>query len=363
MGDMVEIEATDDIAVYELHGAIGDGADMVLGFNGCLISVSISPSNGSSAKDTQGQKDRPLQDHFIDVIDKATVRQDVDEYEELVDEVFIVILDAGRPLFRQLTSSQDRQALGESLHHYLFPPFFHFRLEAPAPTGSVSIIPISSDDTNIIYTVDLASDRGFQEELGICQDLPSYTPEELFATEVFERGARSVTAAVHVQGQDMLCKASGEPDRISSTRTGREIQCLHKIREYFPSGSIRVPQILGYVHHNDTKQILGLLRQWVPGRCLDDIVTSATPENKAKWASQVRGTIDALHQHGLIWGNAKTGNIIIDEQDNAWLIDFGGGYTPGWIDEDLAETKEGDEQALEKITKLLSGSGDMSASP
>ncbi|KAF5685732.1 hypothetical protein FDENT_6067 [Fusarium denticulatum] len=363
MGDMIETQTMDDIAVYELHGGIGDGAEMVLGFNGCLVSVSISPSNGSSARNTGGQKDRPLQDHLIDVIEQAIVCEDGDEYEELVDEVFIVVLDAGRPLLRQLISAQEEQAPDKSLHNYLFPPSFHFRLEAPAPTGSVSIIPISSNETNTIHTVDLASGQDVREELGICQDLPSYTPEELFATEVFERGARSVTAAVQAQGQDMLCKASGEPDRISSTRTGREIQCLHKIREHFSTGSIRVPQLNGYVHHNDTKQILGLLRQWVPGRRLDDIVASATSQNKAKWASQIRQTIELLHQHGLVWGNGKTGNIIIDEQDNAWLIDFGGGYTQGWIDEDLAETKQGDEQALEKITHLLSGSEDMPVSP
>ncbi|RBQ80369.1 hypothetical protein FVER14953_12589 [Fusarium verticillioides] len=363
MGDMVETGAMDDIAVYELHGGIGDGADMVLGFNGCSISISISPSSGPSARDTQGQQDRPLQDHFIDVIDKATVCRDNDEYEELVDEVFIVILDAGRPLFRQLTSPQGEQGLGKSLHHYLFPPFFHFRLEAPTSTGSVSVIPITSDETNIIYTVNPTTDQGFHDELGICQELPSYTPEELFATEVFERGSRSVTAAVQVQRQDMLCKASGEPDKISRTRIGREIQCLHRIREYFPPGSIRIPQLLGYVHHNDTKQILGLLRQWIPGRRLDDVVTSATPQNKKKWASQVRQTVELLHQNGLIWGNGSPGNIIINEQDNAWLIDFGGGYTQGWIDEELAETKEGDEQALERIAQLLSGSEGMPVSP
>ncbi|KAF5533967.1 hypothetical protein FNAPI_12520 [Fusarium napiforme] len=305
MGDIIETEVTDEIAVYELHGGIGDGADMVLGFNGCLLSISISPSNGSSARDTQGQQDRPLQDHFIDVIDKATVCQDNNEDEELVDEVFIVILDAGRPLFRQLTSSHDEQGLSKSLHHYLFPPFFHFRLEAPASTGSVSIIPISSNETNTIHEVDLPSDQDVKEELGICQDLPSYTSEELFTNEVFERGSRSITAAVKVQGQDMLCKASGEPDRLPSARTGREIQCLHKIREYFPSGSIRVPQLLGYVHHNDTKHILGLPQQWVPGRRLDDIVTSATSQNKKKWASQVRQTIELLHQQEIIWGNGN----------------------------------------------------------
>ena len=59
MCDMIETEATDDIAVYELHGGIGDGAEMVLSFNGCLVSVSISPSNGSSARNTEDREIAP----------------------------------------------------------------------------------------------------------------------------------------------------------------------------------------------------------------------------------------------------------------------------------------------------------------
>jgi len=31
------------------------------------------------------------------------------------------------------------------------------------------------------------------------------------------------------------------------------------------------------------------------------------------------------------------------------LVDFGGGHTQGWADEELWGTKEGDLQALEKI--------------
>ncbi|KAG7419247.1 putative serine/threonine-protein kinase KIN1-like protein [Fusarium oxysporum f. sp. rapae] len=361
MGDMVETQAMDDVAVYELHSGTGDGADIVFAFNGCLISVSIFPSNGSSTKDTQGQEDRPLQDHLIDLIEKATVCQDDDEYEELVDEVFAVILDAGRPLFCQLISSRDEQALSKSLHHFLYPPFFHFLLDAPNPTGSVSIIPISSSETNTIRTVDPASDPGFQEELEICQDLPRYTPEEVFATEVFKRGTRTVTAAVQVQGQDMFCKSSGESRGLYGISKERELECLDKLKDS-PLNISQVPRLLGYIHHKDTKQILGFLRQWVPGCRLSDIIISSTAQNKHKWASQVRQTIETIHRHGLIWGDGKPSNIIIDEQDNAWLIDFGGGYRRGWIDEDLAETKEGDEQALEKIVELLSGGENMPSS-
>ncbi|KAG5810516.1 hypothetical protein H9Q71_005429 [Fusarium xylarioides] len=300
MGDMVETEPMDDIAVYELHGGIGDGADMVLGFNGCLFSVSISPSNGSSSKDTLGQEDRPLQDHFIDVINKATVCQDDGEHEELVDEVFIVILDAGRPLFRQLTSSQEEKALGKSLQHYLFPPFFHFRLEAPAPTGSVSIIPINSNETNTIYTVGPASDQDFQEELEICQVLPRYTPEEVFITEVLERGARSVTAIIQVHSQDIFCKSHVRAGRLFSTSEAQELKCFSEMLKVFSPKAIRVPQLLRYIYHKDTTQILGFLQQWVPRHRLSDAVATATTEKHQTWACQIRQSIELLHKNGLV---------------------------------------------------------------
>ena len=35
------------------------------------------------------------------------------------------------------------------------------------------------------------------------------------------------------------------------------------------------------------------------------------------------------------------------------MIDFGGSYTPGWIDEELADTAEGDDMATGKIVKGL----------
>ena len=52
-------------------------------------------------------------------------------------------------------------------------------------------------------------------------------------------------------------------------------------------------------------------------------------------------------------GDGKASNIIIDDQDNAWLIDFGGGWTEGWVDKEVADTVEGDEQAVNSIVNSL----------
>ncbi|KAL5611339.1 hypothetical protein FOBRF1_007456 [Fusarium oxysporum] len=318
----------DDIAVTQLHGGNGSGADMVFMFNDNQISVSIFPSNGSSTKDTRQMepKDRPLQDRLVDLISRATTCQDDDEYDRLEDEVLGVILDAGRPLFSRPISSQGAVAQnGQSLNHLLFPPFLYFRLEAPA--SHASIVPINPAEANTILTIDPALDPGFEEELEICQDIPRYIPEEIVVTKSFVRGANTVTAAVQVRGRDMFCKSRGQPGGLFGTGEGRELECLGEILKAFPQpNTIQVPQLLGYIHHKDTKQILGFLRQWVPGRRLSDVdVTTATVEKRQKWSVQISETIKCLHEHGLVWGDGKSSNIIIDEQDNAWLIDFGGG--------------------------------------
>ncbi|KAF5718819.1 hypothetical protein FMUND_4986 [Fusarium mundagurra] len=364
MGDTAGMEAMDDVAVYDLHGGIGDGAEMVLGFNGCLISVSMRPSNGSSARDTQGQKDRPLQDHFIDVIDKAILCEDNDEYEELVDEVFIVILDAGRPLFSQPISSQDgRFQDNQSLNLLLFPPVLYFRLEAPTPTSSVSLTSIDSSEANTTLTIDPAFDQCIDQDLELNPGIPCFTPEDIAVTEVFVQGAGTVTAAVQVQGQDMFCKSHVRAGGLFGTSEARELNCLSEMIKVFPPNAIKIPQLLGYIHHKDTRQILGFLRQWVPGRRLSDAIAAAAAEKRQKWACQIRQSIELLHQNGLVWGDGKPSNIIVDDKDDAWLVDFGGGYTSGWVDEELSDTKEGDEQALKKIIELLSGSEDVPLSP
>jgi len=74
---------------------------------------------------------------------------------------------------------------------------------------------------------------------------------------------------------------------------------------------------------------------------------------RKKWAAQIESTVSELHSYGIVWGDGKPGNVIIDEHDDAWLVDFGGGYTPGWVDESLFLSVEGDLQAVKRIKEKL----------
>lgn len=217
VSDVSEPEFTDDIAVTQLHSGDGTAANMVLKFNDNRICLSIFPSNGTSTKDTRhlGSAERPLQDHLIDNISQATKCQDYDEHENLVEEVLIVILDAGKPFFSgQTTPTQD----DASLERFLFPPTLHFRLEAP--TGSASIVPINPSESNLRLTIDPSLDQNFPEELEICNDLPRFTPAEITVIESIVCGSSSIAAAVQMQGRDMFCKARGGPNGLYATGEG-----------------------------------------------------------------------------------------------------------------------------------------------
>lgn len=82
-------------------------------------------------------------------------------------------------------------------------------------------------------------------------------------------------------------------------------------------------------------------------------VPKMSVQRRRKWISQIRQAVRALHSKGIVWGDGRASNVIVDERDDAWLVDFGAGWTEGWVSEDLADTMEGDEQAISRIEHFL----------
>ena len=83
-----------------------------------------------------------------------------------------------------------------------------------------------------------------------------------------------------------------------------------------------------------------------PGKKMDD--PRAPLSSRRKWMAQVRHTVSQLHSRGLAWGFASPKNVLVDEEDNAWIMPIGtlqGGY---WSDEALP----GMEQDLSGLRRL-----------
>lgn len=154
-----------------------------------------------------------------------------------------------------------------------------------------------------------------------------------------------------------------------------DINKLYEIQSAnFPS-VVKVPRLMGLIESHTG--IVGFLMTYIPPyrhhleytlRCAkatlgaDDQHRDGTPlpattisnARREKWSHQIEGTLAALHSQRIVWGDAKTANIVIDEvTDDAWVVDFGGGNTTGWIDRELRGSIEGDQQALRRIKKEL----------
>lgn len=134
----------------------------------------------------------------------------------------------------------------------------------------------------------------------------------------------------------------------------REISILQKLGEQ--DLDIKVPKLLGFVSSDNSKtEILGfLLTPIASPRPLTTLLKSSVPRSqRADWATKSEKYVNTLHEHDIIWGDAKADNFIVDEHDELWIIDFGGSYTEGWVDPEISETVEGDDQGLEKVIKAL----------
>ncbi|KAH7270866.1 uncharacterized protein BKA55DRAFT_497767 [Fusarium redolens] len=77
------------------------------------------------------------------------------------------------------------------------------------------------------------------------------------------------------------------------------------------------------------------------------------PEVRERWMGQIDAAVSGLHEAGIIWGDVKAENALIDQDDNAWVTDFGGGYTKGWVDKEVAETMKGDRMGMAKLREFI----------
>lgn len=103
-------------------------------------------------------------------------------------------------------------------------------------------------------------------------------------------------------------------------------------------------------------RLVGLLVTYIENRgTLNDLAPWSDCANKdrLRWSEQIHHSVRCLQDARVTWGDAKPKNVLIDRKGNAWLIDFGGSFTQGWVDEDKQETMEGDQQGVRRIDDWL----------
>ncbi|KAF4554233.1 Hypothetical protein D9617_5g071100 [Elsinoe fawcettii] len=162
-------------------------------------------------------------------------------------------------------------------------------------------------------------------------------------------GMEATWGRVKVDGVTLWLKPRCE---IQDLEFNRELVVLCRLRGLVGSRSdMRVSKLVRVVVFEQA--VVGMLLEWIEpspygGQILEEGLWAQRAMHK-QWEDQVRATVTWLHAHDIVWGDVNAGNIYIDKDCNAWVIDFGGNYSPDFVDEDKKETVEGDWQGVQRL--------------
>ncbi|KAJ6788581.1 hypothetical protein PWT90_05340 [Aphanocladium album] len=129
-----------------------------------------------------------------------------------------------------------------------------------------------------------------------------------------------------------------------------------KVRASKLPETVCVPRLLGLVH-DGRGSVFGLLITYIDCEEPDLIYaidSGASNALRSKWAEQITNIVHGLHEHDLVCGDARRHNVLIDKDQNAWLIGFGHRYPDDWVPQP-AGTIDGDLAALRKIVCFITG--------
>ncbi|PYI33499.1 hypothetical protein BP00DRAFT_444517 [Aspergillus indologenus CBS 114.80] len=187
---------------------------------------------------------------------------------------------------------------------------------------------------------------------GEMRDTPVF---QLSEVEWFRDVERGKIFEVGIRGATFAYKMTRGTESLQ-----REISMLRKMKQCNQKGrSLRVPKLEGIIGIGT--QYPGILMTYIPSPAsLASLMTAGNEgevsiAERQKWYNQIADAVHALHRHGLVWGDVKAANVVIDGvHRDAWLVDFGGGRTVGWVDSSVSGTEAGDLLGLSKMRKFLS---------
>lgn len=309
-------------------------------YNERLFHISLSP-DARLANTVQGL--------LLQKFDNAQRSGDDDEEEEVMEEIADVVCLAGLPHFSELAPPKPQRPLLADLYSFLHPESFYFQLVTI--NGRAQIVRQDNPglNTQLFFSINIGTSA-----------LPTFAMRDI---QVLKKLRGSYITKVLVEGQERCCKIS---NNMTQAAVQREFDCLSQVMAAANIKSpFRVPKLVGLIHapgdhHNG--QVVGIIEEFIdsaPGYSTLQRTgrQNVSESQKRKWAEQVRRTVEDLHQIGVVWGDGKTDNVLLDVNEDAWLIDFGGGWTQNWVDENLAGTVEGDMQAVQKIERFLAVGG------
>src|SRR5579863_665042 len=97
------------------------------------------------------------------------------------------------------------------------------------------------------------------------------------------------------------------------------------LREAKVAGKLRHPAIVATFEGGQSADNLYIASEFVSGKTLDRIIVAGQPacRQSAEWVRRLAEGLDYAHSESIIHRDVKPGNIIIDDQQQPRLLDFG----------------------------------------
>lgn len=302
--------------------------------NGTCFHVTLSTENFQEAPE--------IKEQYLQYLDALEV-DDIDVTEE---DLYDWALEPLLPLFQRIDSNPTSKQTF-TLYDYFNPITLKYKLHA---AGGI-LVASPNDETNATprhQGVNLApSDLSFP--------WPSFRPSDISICNKDPKDALTQFPRKVLADKETICY-------FKAFQPGCQRDALHELNAYLRidhleiEDGLRVPHIVGLVQEEDGSSYMGLLLSYIDcdGRTLEGAVRADTPKHlRQRWAAQVTSTVEHLHEADIVWGDAKAANVLVDINMDAWIIDFGGGFTEGWVEREKAGTVEGDTQGLAKIVDYI----------
>ena len=262
--------------------------------------------------------------------------------DQILEELGDLLAGLCQPLFREFATSRPGSAsLAETLYRTLYLEKLQLRMKTLNGAATLEV-----EEGPRISRPNSFHNEDFK--------LPIYKPSEI---KILATLKNDTVFKALVCGSTVCIKVIGYQNSTKSIQ--REIGLLRRISEAQIDLRLRTPTLLGLVScEENSNLVLGLVMNYIePGMLMSDLfnlnLESIPQTQRDIWARQIGNDLNRLHEQGLVWGDAKAGNVIFDKECNPWIIDFGGGYTDGWVDEELVDSVTGDLQGLRKIIDFM----------
>ena len=98
------------------------------------------------------------------------------------------------------------------------------------------------------------------------------------------------------------------------------------VAESKAAASVEHPNVIPVYYAGEREGVLFIVMRYVDGPDLRALVRAEDkldPERAAHIVAEVAGALDAAHRHGLVHRDVKPANILLDQDDHAYLTDFG----------------------------------------